>query len=118
MRNFTFCILFVLSVFFLKAQQNEHGNIQKGDIFTIEVPSASDYQHLHFPRKNFIIKRGGIADMKTVLGKKVKVMDYTYTSSGSTEVTLKRLDGKKFFGKFPTIKAGLEDALSSGELTK
>ena len=56
--------------------------------------------------------------MKTVLGKKVEIINYTYTSEGSTKVTLKRLDGKKFFGKFPTIKANLEDALSTGELTE
>ena len=56
--------------------------------------------------------------MKTVLGKKVEIINYTYTSDGSTQVTLKRLDGKKFFRKFPTIKADLEDALSSGELTE
>ncbi|NNK75388.1 MAG: hypothetical protein HKP42_04915, partial [Maribacter sp.] len=115
--NFTFCILFVLSVSMLQAQQIEQHNIQKGDVLTIEEPSASDYRYVHFPRKNFIIKRGGIADMKTVIGKKVEITDYTYTSDGSTEVTLKLLDGKKFFRKFPTIKANLEDAISSGELT-
>lgn len=118
MGNITFCILFVLSVSLIQAQQKEQINIQKGAVLTIEEPSASDYQHVHFPRKNFIIKRGGIADMKTVLGEKVEVINYTYTSDGSTEVTLKRLDGKKFFRKFPTIKANLEDALSAGELTE
>ena len=56
--------------------------------------------------------------MKTVLGKKVEIIDYTYTSDGSMEVTLKRLDGKKFFRKFPTIKADLEVALSTGELSE
>jgi len=118
MGNITFCILFVLSVSLIQAQQKEQINIQKGAVLTIDDPSASDYQHVHFPRKNFIIKRGGIADMKTVLGEKVEVINYTYTSDGSTEVTLKRLDGKKFFRKFPTIKANLEDALSAGELTE
>ena len=118
MRNITFCILFVLSISLIQAQQKEQLNIQKGDVLTIEEPSASDYQHIHFPRKNFIIKRGGIADMKTVLGKKVEIIDYTYTSDGSMEVTLKRLDGKKFFRKFPTIKADLEVALSTGELSE
>ncbi len=118
MRNIIFCILFVLSVSLIQAQQKEQLNIKKGDVLTIEEPSASDYQHVHFPRKNFIIKRGGIADMKTVLGKKVEIIDYTYTSDGSTEVTLKRLDGKKFFRKFTTIKADLEDALSTDELSE
>ena len=56
--------------------------------------------------------------MKTVLGKKVEIIDYTYTSDGSTEVTLKPVDGKKFFRKFATVKADLEDALSTGELSE
>ena len=118
MRNITFCILLVLSVSLIQAQQKEQINVQEGAVLTIEEPSASDYQHVHFPRKNFIIKRGGIADMKTVLGKKVEIVSYTYTSDGNTEVTLKRLDGKKFFRKFTTIKADLENALSTGELTE
>ena len=118
MRKITCCILFVLSVSLLQAQQKQQFNIQKGAVLTIEGPSTSDYQHVHFPRKNFIIKRGGIADMKTVLGKKVEIIDYTYTSDGSTEVTLKLVDGKKFFRKFTTVKADLEDALSTGELSE
>lgn len=118
MRNIIFFILFLLSISLIQAQQKQQLNIQKGVVLTIKGPSASDYQHVHFPRKNFIIKRGGIADMKTVLGKKVEIIYYSYTSDGSTEVTLKRLDGKKFFRKFPTIKADLEDALSTGELSK
>jgi len=118
MRNIIFCILFVLSVTFIQGQHKQQLNIQKGVVLTIEEPSASDYMHVHFPRKNFIIKRGGIADMKTVLGKKVEIIDYSYTADGRTEVTLKRVDGKKFFRKFPTIKADLEDALSTGELSK
>jgi len=118
MRTITFCMFFVFSVSLLQAQQTQQINIQKGHVLTIEGPSASDYQHVHFPRKNFIIKRGGIADMKTVLGKKVEIIDFTYTSDGSTEVTLKRQDGKRFFRKFPTIKADLEDALSTGELSE
>ena len=118
MRNIAIWIFFVLSAFLIQAQQKQQFNIQKGVILTIEGPSASDYKHVHFPRKNFIIKRGGIADMKTVLGKKVEIIDYTYTSDGSTEVTLKLLDGKKFFRKFNTVKADLEDALSTGELSE
>jgi hypothetical protein len=118
MRNIVFCILFVLTVSIVQAQQKQQVDIQKGAVLTIEAPSASDYQYVKFPRKNFIIKRGGIADMKTVLGKKVEIIDFVYSSNGSTEVTLKRVDGKRFFRKFPTIKAHLEDAIRSGELSQ
>ena len=118
MRKIVFCMLFAFTGYLVQAQQKQQVNIQKGVVLTIESPSASDYQHVQFPRKNFIIKRGGIADMKTVLGKKVEIIDYVYTSNGSTEVTLKRVDGKRFFRKFPTITARLEDAIRSGELSQ
>lgn len=118
MRTIVFCILFVLTGSMVQAQDKKEVNIPKGTVLTIEAPSASDYQHVHFPRKNFIIKRGGIADMKTVLGKKVEIIDYVYTANGSTKATLKRVDGKRFFRKFPTITAHLEDAIRSGELSQ
>lgn len=102
----------------MQAQQTKQVNPTNGEVYTIEAPSASDYKFIQFPRKNFIIKRGGIADMKTVLGKKVIITDHTYTSNGGTEVTLKRLDGKKFFGRYPSIKAHLEDAIAAHELTE
>ena len=64
------------------------------------------------------VNRFTVLSRKTVLGKKVEIIDYVYTSNGSTEVTLKRVDGKRFFRKFPTITARLEDAIRSGELSQ
>ncbi|NNJ89293.1 MAG: hypothetical protein HKP53_07810 [Eudoraea sp.] len=100
------------------AQEGQQVPIQEGTILTIAQPTSAEYQHIHFPRKNFIIKRGGIADMKSVLGKEVEVVAFSYTDDGETQVTLKRTDGKKFFRNFKTVDAHLEDALSSGELIK
>ena len=100
MRKIVFCMLFALTGYLVQAQQKQQVNIQKGVVLTIESPSASDYQHVQFPRKNFIIKRGGIADMKTVLGKKVEIIDYVYTSNGSTEVLLNELMVKDFLESF------------------
>jgi len=100
------------------AQDKQQVPIQEGTILTIAQPVSAEYQHINFPRKNFIIKRGGIADMKSVFGKKVEVVAYSYTDEGDTKVTLKRTDGKKFFRNFRTVDAHLEDALSSGELKK
>ncbi len=100
------------------AQEKKQVPIQEGTILTIAQPASAEYQHIHFPRKNFIIKRGAIADMKSVYGKKVEVVAYSYTDAGDTKVTLKRTDGKKFFRNFRTVDAHLEDALSSGELKK
>ncbi len=111
-----FCALSIGTFAF--AQENKQAPIQEGTVLTIAKPSTAEYQHIHFPRKNFIIKRGAIADMKSVYGKEVEVVAYSYTDEGDTKVTLKRTDGKKFFRNFRTVDAHLEDALSSGELKK
>jgi len=100
------------------AQDKEQVPVKEGTILTINRPVGEEYQHIQFPRKNFIIKRGGIANLKSVYGKKVEVVSYSYTEKGDTEVTLKRTDGKKFFRNFRTVNAHLEDALTAGELKK
>ena len=92
-------------------------DVQIGDIFKIENPSGQDYQHIHFPRKNFIIKRGGIADMDLVKNVEVEVVSVTYTSDSKTLITLKRTDGRRFFKALFSVKAELESALESGELS-
>jgi hypothetical protein len=115
-RLFIGCFFCICSIAY--TQQKKQVPIQEGTIFTIAQPVSAEYQHIHFPRKNFIIKRGGIANMKSVFGKKVEVVAYSYTDDGGTKVTLKRTDGKKFFRNFRTVDAHLEDALSSGELKK
>lgn len=92
--------------------------IQVNDVLVIQSPSGPDFKHIHFPRKNFIIKRGGIADMKQLAGKKVIVESISYKKDGSTLITLSRQDGMKFFRAFPTVTASLENALEAGELRK
>ncbi len=101
-----------------QAQDKQQVTVEKGTLLTIAEPVSDQYRYVLFPRKNFIIKRGGIADMKSVYGKEVEVVDFSYTKDGDTKVTLKRTDGKKFFRNFKTVDAYLEDALTSGELTK
>lgn len=54
--------------------------------------------------------------MKQLAGKKVIVDAISYKKDGSTLITLRRQDGKKFFRAYPTVKASLENALDSGEL--
>jgi protein involved in polysaccharide export with SLBB domain len=117
-RNILFALCFLGGGFTLLSQQKQQVTIEKGTILTIDEPVADEYRYILFPRKNFIIKRGGIPNMKFVYGKKVEVVDYSYTADGDTRVTLKRTDGKKFFRSYKTVDAYLEDALTSGELTK
>ena len=117
-RSLIFAVCFLAGGLALQAQQKQQVSVEKGTVLTINEPVADQYRYVLFPRKNFIIKRGGIADMKSVYGKRVEVVDYSYTADGDTRVTLQRTDGKKFFRNFKTVEAYLEDALNSGELVK
>jgi hypothetical protein len=103
---------------FAFSQAKQQVPIEDGTVLIIAKPATADYQHIDFPRKNFIIKRGGIANFKSLYGKKVEVVSHSYTPDGETIVTLKRVDGIKFFRNFSTVDAHLEDALSAGELIK
>lgn len=88
--------------------------VREGDVFQIRA-SGLEFQHVHFPRKNFIIKRGGIADMKQVHGKLVVVERIEDSPKGKVAV-LARQDGGKFFRRFSTVKARWPEAISTGEL--
>ncbi|SHI55744.1 hypothetical protein SAMN04487911_10374 [Arenibacter nanhaiticus] len=90
--------------------------IKEGTILVIGNPSANDYKHIQFPKKNIIIKRGGLPNWDSVDQIKVIVTDIRIRSNSNTEVILKRADSRKFFNSFPVIKANLESAIASKEL--
>lgn len=110
--------LLILGLFLalqLNAQQ-EGGTHAVGDLMLIKAPSSGSYEHLYFPRKNIIIKRGGIANFKSVVGTRVVISKILKDENGVTDVILKRADGRKFFSYLPNVKANLKKALSHGEL--
>lgn len=115
MKTVVFSLVFVLAGFTAIAQDTSD-LIAVGDVMSINVPENGSFEHIHFPRKNLIIKRGGIADMKSVHGNKVVVTGIKTIGNGNTMVTLKRKDGRKFFKFLPSVKADLENALAKGEL--
>lgn len=115
MKKILFFAVFVISSISLTAQQPQL-QVSEGDEFTILNPASSEFQYIHFPRKNFIIKRGAIPDMKKVYGTRVIVTSVDYNDMGLAEVTLERADGRKFFRHFRSVEADLSKALSSGEL--
>ncbi len=90
--------------------------IKIGDELTIEKPAGLDYQHIYFPRKNFIIKRGGTPDLKTVKNVVVIVTDIKYGANNESIITIKRKDGRRFFRVYNHVKANFEDAIEAGEL--
>lgn len=109
-------LVFVISLVFSTAAVQAQ-EVQVGDVLTLVEPSGNDFQYVYFPKKNFIIKRGGIADMDLVKNLEVEVVSVTYTNDNKTLVTLKRTDGGRFFKSLFSVKAELEGAMKAGELT-
>lgn len=104
-------MIFLLCPFFLVAQE-----VEVGDIFVLGKKEGAQYEHLVLPKKNIIIKRGGIADMKQIAGLEVEVTAFSYDSSGNALISLRRTDGGAFFRAFREIKARHEPAVQEGEL--
>ncbi|MFV0540117.1 MAG: hypothetical protein ACK5MZ_02630 [Aestuariibaculum sp.] len=89
-----------------------------GDVLTINAPKDGSYNHIDFPKLNTIVKRGSVANYKSVYGQNVVVKAVNTDTSGKTEVVLKSRDNKRFFGFAKTVKANYFEAIKSGELAK
>jgi len=85
-------------------------------LFSVSAPETHAYKHINFPRANFIIKRGGIANYKRAEGYKVVVTAIKEKKDGSTQVKIKRNDGGRFFGSHTVVSADFKEAIASGEL--
>ncbi len=110
-------ILLLASIFAmgsLQAQQSTN-TIEEGSVLTLGASTASGYKHIKFPRNNFIIKRGAIADFSNLEGKKVVVKKVQYFN-GIAQVVIERKDGQNFFRFYPSVTANLDKALANGEL--
>ena len=117
MRIFSKLIFFLGLIILSPVNAQESGdNVGVGDI--LEIGHADNYQYTHvkFPKANFIIKSGGIANYDKLAGIMVEVTAVKTDKQGQTQIILKRKDGKKFFGSFPKIKADYNRALASEEL--
>ncbi|GMN06879.1 hypothetical protein MTsPCn5_22680 [Croceitalea sp. MTPC5] len=106
-----------LALFFLNglsAQENFKNSINVGDELIISKPSSNDYRFIDVPRKNFIIKRGGIANMASLENNIVRVTKIT--DSKNPTITIEKANGRKFFRVYRTLKANLNGAINNGEL--
>ena len=113
-----YVIALMFSVSLLNAQNanQDATNVKVGDTFEIGKPKTNSYKHINFPRANFIIKRGGIANYKRVEGEKVVVTAIKEKKDGTTQIKIKRINGNRFFGSHTVVSADLKEALESGEL--
>lgn len=96
--------------------QEKKIDVKKGDVFEIASPSGQEFKHINFPKKNFVIKRGGIADDKLVYGEEVIVTSVSLNKEGSTEIRIKPKDGGRFYNALRSVQVDFEDAIRTGEL--
>ncbi|MGF1560056.1 MAG: hypothetical protein ACFCUL_13280 [Flavobacteriaceae bacterium] len=114
-----YAMALLFSVSMLNAQtpvEQTATSVQVGDVFQIGKPETNTYKHINFPRANFIIKRGGIANYKKAEGEKVVVSSIKEKKDGTTLVKIKRKDGNRFFGSHTVVSVDIKEALESGEL--
>ncbi|WP_455169061.1 hypothetical protein [Aegicerativicinus sediminis] len=117
MRNYIIVLLFSLGMLGAQASTEQNTTeVKVGDTFEIGKPETNTYKHINFPRANFIIKGGGIADYNNLEGKKVVVTSVKEKADGTTEVKIKRANGMRFFRSHTVVSANIEQALNSGEL--
>lgn len=120
MKNILIINFLLFFSFQLSGQSSEQISGEKfaiGDTYFIGQPSGQDYNHIKFPRRNFIMKRGGLPNYKNLIGKEILVTG-TRVRNDRQEVTIKRMDGLNFFGSYPEVKVDIENAIQSGELIR
>lgn len=107
-----------LSLFLMSIGLSAQEEVNVGDKYVIGNPTSSQYQFIKVPKDNFIIKKGGIADKKSLTDNVVVVKEVITDKKGNTLVVLERSNGKKFFNAYSTLKANLKSAVETGELRK
>lgn len=100
----------------LQAQNMEEPQV--GEVLLMSSQDGNGFDHVHFPKLNFIMKRGGVGNWTNFRGTKVVVKEQYPDSEGSKFVVLERADGRKFFKLLPSVTASFNKALASGELKR
>lgn len=113
MKKLTFTLFLLMTFLTLSAQESP----KIGDKLIIKEPSGPSYNHIAFPKLNFIVKRGKIANYKSVYDNEVVVREILAKDNGNTYVILEKKDGDKFFGFLTKVKANYNLAIDTGELS-
>jgi hypothetical protein len=108
-----FFVLLFLGLCFSSYSQNEP---KVGDELIINAPKSTTYAYIKFPKPNILIKRGKLANYKSVYGNIVVIDDVINKANGSTYVILKKKDGSKFFGYLTKVKAHYSKSIEAGEI--
>ncbi|WP_165748277.1 hypothetical protein [Cellulophaga sp. Z1A5H] len=113
----TFIIFIFMAMYTLSGHsQKTTANLEEGTIVILTNINGEHYKHIDFPRKNFIIKRGALADFNSLAGTKLVIKEYKATKGTNQIALLSRQDDKPFFRFFSSVEANIEQAIESGEL--
>ncbi|MDC6351106.1 hypothetical protein PP178_06035 [Zeaxanthinibacter sp. PT1] len=107
--------MLLTGVFALQAQDT---SVNVGDEFTIQQPEGNQFNHLDFPRPNFLIKQGILPDYKSLAGIRVVVADVSTDKEGHQVATLQPVNRKQYFRHYREVTAHVDRALQSGELNR
>lgn len=97
------------------SQNDSLNQVKVGDVLVIGKPSGNEYRYIKVPEKNFILKRGGIANLKSLRNTKVVVTNLQ-KKNNNLYIIFKRKDGGRFFGSHKTLKANIVEGIKEGEL--
>lgn len=114
-------ILTLLLSFFtgLIYAQDMETDTKVGDEFYIAEVDNNNYEHIEFPRSNFIIKKGGIPNYDSVKGENVEITSIKEKKNGNIIATIKLTSNKKaFFNSHKHVKVDIENAIKNKELVK
>lgn len=107
-------LAFFVTVFMFA--QTSTFTFKKGDVFQIGNANYNNYEHINFPRANFIIKKGGIANYKNVKGQKVVIISIDEKSNGKRLATIKLVGPRKFFNSHKYVIVDIDEAIKNKEL--
>ena len=92
--------------------------IKVGDELTISDPSSSSYAYIHFPKKNFILKKGGTLNFKSLAGTKVIVTEISKSKSGDILIKVMKKNGGSFLNTLKTLNIEYDKAIKNSEVIK
>ena len=92
--------------------------IKVGDELTIAGPSSCSYVYVYFPKKNFILKKGGTLNFKSLWGTKVIVSEVSKSKSGDIIITVEKKNGGSFLNSLKTLNIQYDNALKTSEVIK
>jgi hypothetical protein len=116
-KNILFAFLMIFFTGSIFAQTHK-SSVEIGDVFIIGEVSNNNYKYINFPRPNFIIKKGGMANYNNIPGEKVKVTSIKEKKDGSILATIELTSSNNFFNSHKYVTVYITEAITEKELLR